>query len=124
MGFGHRADPGESHLPYQLHRHEDYLEVRLEGVIESALPLRKIAARSTRVLVDYAGVTEVIADTYDLAREARLAEEAGLKVAVYAPRPALFGLNRQALQLGLVSEGVSVNVFSDREEATAWLRAG
>jgi hypothetical protein len=111
-------------LPYQVYKHEDYVEVRLEGVIESALPLVQLAEDDALVLVDYAGVTEVVADTYELARQARLAEEAGLKVAVYAPRPALFGLNRQALQLGLVSEGVSSNVFTDRDEAQAWLHAG
>ena len=111
-------------MPYQVHKHEDYLEVRLEGLIESAVALSELASAGDHVLVDYADVTEVRADSYQLAEQARRAEQAGIKVAVYAPRPAWFGLNRQALQLGLVDEGVSVSVFTDREEARRWLAAG
>ena len=114
-------------MPYQVLRHDDYLEVRLEGVIEAALNFEEPPFRNAlgaRVLVDYAAVTDVRADAYSLAEQARRAEAAGFKVAVFAPRPSLFGLNRQALQLGAVQEGVSAGVFSDLEEARAWLRAG
>ena len=108
-------------------RHDDYLEVRLEGVIESALDFAQppfSQATETRVLVDFGAVTEVRADAYVLAEQARRAEAAGFKIAFYAPRPAFYGLNRQALQLGAVQEGVSAGVFADLEEARAWLRAG
>ncbi len=114
-------------MPYQLLRHDDYLEVRLEGVVEAALDFNAppfSSALTTRVLVDYSAVTDVQTDAYVLAEQARRAEAAGLKVAVFAPRPAMFGLNRQALQLGAVREGVSAGVFTDLEEARAWLQAG
>jgi hypothetical protein len=114
-------------MPYQVLRHDDYLEVRLEGVVEAALDFDAppfSGAQGARVLVDYAAVTDVRADAYALAEQAHRAEAAGFKVAVFAPRLALFGLNRQALQLGGVQEGISAGVFSDLDEARAWLRAG
>ena len=55
--------------------------------------------------------------------QAKRLENLGLKVAFYAPRPALFGLNRQVLQLAEVREGITANVFSNLEEARAWLRS-
>ncbi len=113
-------------MPYQVLRHDDYLEVRLQGVVESALDFGQppfTAAMPGRFLVDYAEVTEVRADAYALAEQARRAEAAGFKVAVFAPRPSLFGLNRQALLLAAVQEGVSAGVFADLEEARTWLRA-
>lgn len=125
MWAGGIETPGEN-LPYQVLRHDDYLEVRLEGVIEAALdfdqpPFNQRSGQ--RVLVDYTGVTDVRADAYVLAEQARRAEAAGLKVAVFAPRPSLFGLNRQALLLGAVREGISAGVFKDLDEARAWLRS-
>ena len=111
-------------LPYQVYKHDDYVEVRLEGVIDAAIHLGQEDLCSTsKVLFDYAAVTEMRADAYELAEAAHEREVHGLKVAVYAPRPALFGLARQALQLGLVREGVSASVFLDVEEARAWLRS-
>jgi len=115
-------------LPFQFQNHEDYVEVRLEGVIEGPLPIPEAAMPPEgplkRLLIDFTDVTEVIADTYRLAEQAKRNEALGLKVAVYAPRPALFGLNRQVLQLGLVHEGVSASVFTSIDEAIAWLRTG
>ncbi len=114
-------------LPYQVLLHEDYVEVRFEGVLDGALSFDDAALESVvslpRVLLDYTGVTEINADAYVLAERARKGEAQGLKVAIYAPRPALFGLSRQALQLGGVREGVSVGVFSDLESARTWLMA-
>ena len=115
-------------MPYQIHHHGDYLEVHLEGVLDSAFPAERARAEGgeelLRVLLDWESVTEVRAGSDDLAEQARRGEELGLKVAVYAPRPALFGLNRQAVQLGSVREGVSVSVFKDLQAALEWLRAG
>jgi hypothetical protein len=112
-------------LPYQVHKHEDYVEVRLEGVIEAAIRLSRDESSEAqsrgKLLFDYSGVTEMKADAYELAEAARFCEANGLKVAVFAPRPALFGLARQSLQLANVKEGVSANVFSDHDEARAWL---
>lgn len=114
-------------MPYQLHEHNDYVEVQLEGVVDSVLRFEEFLrsdSQNRNVLLNYEEVTEVVADTYSLAEQAHQAEMLGYRVAVYAPRPALFGLSRQVLLLGNVREGVSASVFSDLEAAKAWLRAG
>lgn len=115
-------------MPYQVLKHEDYVEVRLEGVLDSALDFEDQSLEGAgglrRVLLDFGGVTEIRADAYLLADQARKAEARGFKIAVYAPRPAVFGLNRQALQLGAVHEGISAGVFANLEEAKVWLRTG
>ncbi|MEO8540443.1 MAG: hypothetical protein ABI577_11940 [bacterium] len=104
------------------------MEVRLEGVLDRAFDFDDaeiVAAPDLRrLLLDFSGVTDVHADAYALAEQAHRGEERGFKVAVYAPRPALFGLNRQALQLGAIREGESAGVFNNLEAARAWLRAG
>ena len=64
------------------------------------------------------------ASAYALADEARLSEDRGRKVALYAPRPALFGLARQVPQLAIVAEGVAANVLTDLDEVRAWSRTG
>ena len=114
-------------MPYQLNAHAGYVEVRLEGVIDRPVRLTGPEFESVRsahrVLFDYSGITEMRADAYDLADAAKTCEVLGLKVAVYAPRPALFGLARQAIQLGGVAEGVSASVFLDHEAAREWLLA-
>jgi hypothetical protein len=101
------------------------VEVRLEGALDSAINFEDaefgtLTAQS-RVLLDFAAVTDVRADAYALAEQARRSEALGFKGAVYAPRPALFGLNRQALQLGAIREGVSARVFSEIDAAREWL---
>jgi hypothetical protein len=115
-------------LPYQVLKHGDYVEVRLEGVLESALDFEDQSLEGEggvrKLLLDFGGVTEVRADAYLLAEQARSAEARGFKIAVYAPRPAVFGLNRQALQLGAVHEGVTAGVFASLEEARIWLQTG
>lgn len=115
-------------MPYQLHQHVDYVEVRLEGVIDAPVKYDDVAAAVhgmlSRILIDFSGVTEVRTSADSLADQARISEDRGLKVALYAPRLAYFGLARQVLQLAQVAEGVAANVFTDLEEARAWLRAG
>lgn len=112
-------------LPYEVLQHGDYIEVRLQGVLEAALNFDDAQLGSSpRLLIDYADVTEIRADAFVLAEQARKGEARGLKVAVYAPRPALFGLNRQAFQLSDIREGVSAGVFTDREAARTWLLSG
>jgi hypothetical protein len=115
-------------LPFQIHKHVDYIEVRLEGVLDVAPGLEDVQAAAggpfSRLLVDFTGVTEVRADPYSLADRARNNEDAGIKIAFYAPRPALFGVVRQVLQLGSVHEGVTASAFKDVEAAREWLRSG
>lgn len=112
-------------LPYQVLQHDRYVEIKLDGVVDSPVrlgsPDTEIVSSVGRILFDYSGITEMKADAYDLAEAARYCEANGLKVAVFAPRPALFGLARQALQLAAVREGESASVFLDRDEARSWL---
>lgn len=115
-------------MPYQVLQHGDYLEVRLEGVLVDALDFDASdlvsTTNGTRLLLDYTGVTDIQASAYTLAEQARNGESRGFKVAVCAPRPALFGLSRQAFQLSHVREGESAGVFSSLEAARAWLMSG
>ncbi len=115
-------------MPYQFVDRLTYLEIRFEGIVDEELVIDDVVvtrlADVRRVLVDYSGVTEVRIDSMLLAATARLQEAAGVKVAVYAPRPAMFGLNRQVLQLAGVQEGVTASVFVDLGEARSWLLAG
>ncbi|MBE0611595.1 MAG: hypothetical protein IH609_19600 [Dehalococcoidia bacterium] len=121
-------DWGGRLVPYQFVDRMTHMEIRLEGVLDDGLVIEDAVVTRVgdvrRVLVDYSGVTEVRLDSMSLATTARLQEAAGVKVAVYAPRPAMFGLNRQVLQLAGVREGVTASVFSDLGEARTWLLAG
>lgn len=117
----------EGLLPYQLHEHADYLEIRVEGAFQSVVHFEAenpAGAGLFRVLLNYEAVTEITVDALSVAAQAQLAEELGYRVAVYAPRPALFGLSRQAFQLGHVEEGISAAVFTDLNAAREWLRTG
>jgi hypothetical protein len=115
-------------VPYQFVDRLTHVEIRLEGVIDGGLIFEEAVVRRVdevrRVLVDYSSVTEVRLDSMSLATMARLQEAAGVKVAVYAPQPVMFGFNRQVLQLAGVREGVTAGVFRDLGEARAWLLAG
>lgn len=115
-------------MPYQLLRHAKYIEVRYRGVLDTAIALsaEELGAITEvkRVLLDFTAVTAIDADVYTLAEQARRTEERGLRVAFLAPRPALFGVTRQVLQLAAVNEGQTANVFSRAEDARAWLLSG
>lgn len=115
-------------MPYQFVDRVTHLEIRLEGVIDDGLVIEEEvvvrAGKIRRVLVDYSAVTEIRLDPFSLANAARLQQAAGVKVAVYAPRPAMFGFNRQVLQFAGVREGVTASVFRDLAEARVWLLTG
>jgi hypothetical protein len=114
-------------MPHQLFAHDAYVELRLNGVVDAPEELSEsewsVVGSVNRVLVDYSDVEQMNVDPYTLAGRARKNEERGIKVAVFAPRPALFGLNRQVLQLAGAGEGRTARVFRDRDEAVAWLVA-
>lgn len=115
-------------VPYQFVDRLTHLEIRLEGVLDDGFVIEEdVVARAGelgRVLMDYSAVTEIRLDPLLLASAAQRQQAAGVKVAVYAPRPALFGFNRQVLQLAGVREGVTASVFQDLAEARTWLLAG
>lgn len=114
-------------MPHQFLSHEKYVEVRLTGVIDSYAPLpeaEELAARTIgRVLIDYSGVERFDIDPYALVPAARENDRRGTRIAVYAPQPVLFGINRQIVQLSGAREGETVRVFTDRAEAEAWIQA-
>jgi hypothetical protein len=115
-------------VPYQFVDRLTHLEIRLEGIVDEELVIDEAVLTRVgdvgRVLVDYSGVTAMRLDSNSLAATARRQEAAGVKVAVYAPKPAMFGFNRQVLQLAGIREGVTASVFSDLGEARDWLLAG
>lgn len=115
-------------MPYQFIDHLTHLEIRLEGVVDDSLvfdaDVLERVADVRRILIDYSGVVQMHLDSTALAEKARKNEAAGLKVAVFAPNPAMFGFNRQVLQLAGVREGETVCVFDDLAEARDWLLSG
>jgi len=111
-------------VPYQFRERGEFLEVRLDGVLESFAPfVRDLIDRTgtKQVLLNLEGVTSVAADTYALASQVQAAVTEGYRLAFFAPRPALFGISRQTLLLGNVEEGTAAGVFRDIEEARRWL---
>jgi hypothetical protein len=111
-------------LPYQFRERGDFVEVELEGFLDSiGNCMRDLAAGSgcRNVLLNLTGVTSVVSDTYALADQVQSAVLQGFRLAFFAPRPALFGISRQTLQLGNVEEGTSAAVFSDVDAAREWL---
>src|SRR3990172_7235803 len=121
-------DWGGSPVPYQFVDRLTHVEIRLEGVVDEDLVIDAGVIERIgdvrRVLVDYSAVTGVRLDSLFLAEAARRQEAAGVKVAVFAPPPGMFGFNRQVLQLAGVREGVTASVFSDLADARKWLLAG
>lgn len=115
-------------MPYQFVDRLTHVEIRLEGVVDEDLVIDAGVIERIgdvrRVLVDYSAVTGVRLDSLFLAEAARRQEAAGVKVAVFAPTPVMFGFNRQVLQLAGVREGVTASVFSDLADARKWLLAG
>jgi hypothetical protein len=114
-------------MPPQLFEHGAYVELRLSGVLDTPEEFTggecSVVVAVNRVPVDYSDVEQLNVVPYTLAGMAMKNEERGIRVAVYAPRPAMFGLNRQVLQLAATAEGRTATVFRDHGEAVAWLVA-
>ncbi|MGE3074393.1 MAG: hypothetical protein AB7N24_14175 [Dehalococcoidia bacterium] len=111
-------------MPYQLHERRDYVEVEVDGVLDSvSMCIRELStrAKSKNVLLNLEHVTSVNGDTYALAGHLQEIVLKGYRLAFYAPRPALFGVSRQALQLGNVEEGSAASVFTALDAAREWL---
>ncbi|MGE3074716.1 MAG: hypothetical protein AB7N24_01190 [Dehalococcoidia bacterium] len=76
-----------------------------------------------RVLIDVSEVDDVLFDPVMLGEAAaRNNATRGVRFAIAATTPAMFGLGRQVAQISGL-EGVAVSVFHSREEAAAWLLA-
>lgn len=81
-------------------------------------------APGTRILLDCTGVTEVTVPVESIAVAGQQLYRMGVKLAILAGGPLVFGLARQAIQLAALPEGQAFAAFLDREEAVRWLRAG
>lgn len=111
-------------MPYQLQERRDYIEIEIDGILESiASFVRELSthAGTKNVLVNLEHVTTVTGDTYAIAGHVQDMVLRGYRLAFYAPRPALFGVSRQALQLGNVEEGSAAGVFTALDAAREWL---
>lgn len=78
-------------------------------------------APGTRVLFDCTAVREVTVPAENLAAAAQQLHRMGVRLALLAGSPLVFGLGRQAIQLAGLPEGVTFAVFMERDEALRWL---
>ncbi|GIW17852.1 hypothetical protein [Tepidiforma sp.] len=78
-------------------------------------------APGTRVLLDCTAVREVTVPAENIAAAAQQLHRMGVRLALLAGSPLVFGLGRQAIQLSGLPEGVAFAVFMARDEALRWL---
>ncbi|MEX2081620.1 MAG: hypothetical protein WEC33_08380 [Dehalococcoidia bacterium] len=115
-------------MPYQVAEHLGYVQLTLSGILDeatlaiSANDAERIV-RNRKVLVDFSAITAIDFEVHRLATYASANEAQGLKVAAFAPTDFLFAINRQALLLAGVEEGVSAGVFREVDDALSWLLA-
>ncbi len=76
----------------------------------------------TRILLDCTGVEEISVPVESIAVAGQQLHRMGVKLALLAGRPLVFGLARQAIQLAGLPEGQAFAAFMEREEALRWLR--
>ncbi len=104
---------------------EGYLEWVAPGAVtpETWLPGGDLPLLppGTRVLLDATGVREVTVPAENFAAAAQQLHRMGVRVALLAGSPLVFGLGRQAVQLAGLPEGVAFAVFMERDEALRWL---
>lgn len=74
-----------------------------------------------RLLLDCTNVREVTVPAENLAVAAQQLYARGVKLALLAGSPLVFGLARQAIQLAGIPEGTAFATFRDRGEAVRWL---
>ena len=89
-------------------------------------PLRELEAlRPRRVLMDESGLRPGLVSPSHIQQIAKLWRNAaalrGARIAVFAPSPVIYGLNR--MFQAWAGEEVRVAVFTGRGDATAWLLA-
>jgi hypothetical protein len=113
-------------MPMEVLDTQLWLEVRLSGemtVVDgtSARDLVPPLAAGRDVLFDYSEVTEIRAPVDSLVSIMQALGPTVHRCAVVAPRPAIFGVNRQAIQLANLDDSERVRVFKDRPSAVGWL---
>jgi hypothetical protein len=115
-------------MAWELQVQDGYIEVRLYGVLDGSqrpplAPEPRPQVEGLKVLFDLAGVERVALPLDELVRAFVRLDAAGLRVAFYAPEPAVFGINRQAIQMAGAAEGYSLSVFREKDAAVSWLMA-
>ncbi len=73
-----------------------------------------------RVLIDVSEVDAVLFDPVMLAEAATQSAARGVRFAIAANTPAMFGLGRQIAQISGL-EGEAISIFHSREAAAEWL---
>lgn len=113
-------------MPSEVILEDGYAVLVLSGEVKpgelSTAPraVREEFARSRRVLLDVSEMDAVHLDPMTVAEVARQNAGGGVRYAIAASTPAMFGLGRQvALLSGL--EGEAISVFHSRAEAAEWL---
>ncbi len=113
-------------MPIEVLESARWLEVRLSGRMtpvdgSSARDLVPPLASGRDVLFDYTDVTEFNAPVEAIVEIFRSLGRNAHRCAVIAPRPALFGVNRQAMQLADLDGDIRMRIFHDRPSAVTWL---
>jgi hypothetical protein len=114
-------------MPLEAFDRKTHLHLLMSGIVcpsdgEAALTYaRQTPTEASRLLLDFTEAEELALTVNELVVLAREIMAAVRVVAVAAPRPVIFGLNRQALQLADVGEGSRVRVFRDADTARDWL---
>ncbi|MGE0601106.1 MAG: hypothetical protein AB7J35_15685 [Dehalococcoidia bacterium] len=91
------------------------------GLSANSDELTAAVERFRRVLIDVSEVDDVLFDPVMLGEAAaRNNATRGVRFAIAATTPAMFGLGRQVAQISGL-EGEAVSVFHSREEAADWL---
>ncbi len=116
--------PAEDHLIVTLSGRATYATI--VALLED-LDTRAAAHAGLRILVDEAELQAGWINPLDVRRIAeRWGSATALRtawIAVFAPRPVIYGLNRMFQGLAAADAESRMHVFGDRAEAEAWLRS-
>ena len=113
-------------MPIEVLEEPRWLEVRLTGSMTTgdstaARDLIPPLVAGRDLLLDYSGVTDVLATVDALVVLIKSLVPAATHCAILATRPAIFGVNRQAVLLAGLDESTRVRVFMERLKAVDWL---
>jgi hypothetical protein len=118
-GRGHEDD-----LPETVQR-EGYFESRGGSriTLENWIPVSAMPQMppGTRWLIDYRPVKEILVPFDWFLEAGRELAAMGVRVAVVAEHPVVFGVSRQTIQAAGIEEGDQFAVFREYVDAAAWL---
>ena len=113
-------------MPFEVLDDHRWLEIRLVGSVTandgvSARELVPTLLRGRGLLLDFSDVIEVRASVESMVALMKVVGPAAIRCAILATRPAIFGINRQAVLLAGLDDARRLQVFMDRPLAMAWL---